>query len=52
MVKITVDIDDEHDKKLRHMVVEKNMSSKAEYIEQIINKYLDDIKSVVYSEIK
>lgn len=43
MVKITVEISDDYDKKLRHVLAEKLVSSKAGYIEMVIRNHLDKI---------
>ena len=46
MTKITIDLDTEQDKKLKHKIVDLDIPSKAEYIKLLVEKDLakDDVK--------
>ena len=44
MVKITVNLSDEDDKFLKHITVEKDISSKATYIEKVVKMHLNDVR--------
>lgn len=46
MTKITIELTNDEDKQLRHLVIEKNVSSKAIYIENVVKEHLKDKENI------
>ena len=46
MTKITIELTNDEDKQLRHLVIEKNVPSKAIYIKNVIKEHLKDKENI------